>query len=58
MPSSNTGSDTSVVAVITVTSVTPHQVRAIVDGRPHCFQDLRMLFKVALHLLDTKGHTP
>lgn len=50
--------DILIVAVITVTTVTPAGVSAVVDGRPHRFNDLRALFKVAVHLLDAKGMTP
>ena len=59
MLSSSSGPDeTPIVATITVKRVTAAGVSAVVNDHPHRFKDLPTLFKVALHLLDTKGPTP
>lgn len=59
MPNSSSAHDDApIVATIIVKRVTPAGVHAVVNDQPHRFKDLRTLFKVALHLLDTKGTTP
>ena len=59
MPNSSSGpDDTPIVAVITVTQVAPSGVHAIINDRPYRLDDLRTLFRVAVHLLDAKGTTP